>query len=163
MLILLTILALPAPLPAQDATVPADAKVITSAEGRGVQIYRCTESQWTFVAPEATLFDLTTHKKTGTHGAGPSWNWSDGSSISGKLLQKSPSPDVANIPWLLLAATPTGAATGILSKVILVRRWETHDGIAPSGGCDKSHEGATARIPYTALYTFYGPSGLQQK
>ena len=162
MLILLTLLALSAPPSTQDATVPADAAVITSAEGRGVQIYRCTKGQWIFVAPEATLFDLTTHQKTGAHAAGPSWSWSDGSSISGKLLQKSLSPEAASIPWLLLAATPTGSATGVLSKVNLVRRSETHGGIAPTTGCDEAHEAASARVPYTALYTFYRPSGLRQ-
>src|ERR1700737_1304798 len=143
-----------------DPTLPAaTAHQTYIAEGRGVQIYRCTQqnsaNEWTFQSPEATLFAPKTHQPLGTHGAGPTWTWNDGSTITGKVLQKSPSPDAASIPWLLLATTPSVAPTGALSAIRLVRRSDTHGGNSPSTGCDAQHAGSLLRVPYTATYTFY--------
>jgi hypothetical protein len=139
-----------------DATLPpTSARPTYTAEARGVQIYRCNQQTWVFQSPEATLYDPATHKQTGTHAAGPAWTWKDGSTITGKVLQKSPSPDPANIPWLLLTATPTGITTGSLSNITLVRRSDTHGGTAPTTGCDAQHADTLLRVPYTATYTFY--------
>lgn len=141
-----------------DITLPpSTAHTELTAEGRGVQIYRCQQQSdtyaWTFVAPEATLFDTSTHKPIGTHGAGPTWTSNDGSSITGKVLEKS-SPDPASIPWLLLSATPAGKP-GALAHIAFVRRSQTHGGNAPANGCDADHANQTTRVPYTATYTFY--------
>jgi hypothetical protein len=145
---------------APDPTLPpATAAVVYTAEGRGVQIYRCTQQDashtWVFQSPEATLFDPKTHQQLGTHGAGPTWTWKDGSAIAGKVLQKLPSPDPNSIPWLLLSTTPSGTATGALTSVTLVRRSDTHGGNPPATGCDAQHANAILRVPYTATYTFY--------
>src|SRR3984885_4547361 len=92
---------------AQDHTLPPDPNVtpLPPVTGKGVQIYHCDWPQgtpaWVFVAPEATLYAGT--ETVGTHGAGPTWRWKDGSAITGKLLISQPSPDGASIPWLLLA------------------------------------------------------------
>jgi hypothetical protein len=56
---------------------------------KGVQIYECRANQagayeWTFVAPDAQLFD-TTGKPIGRHYAGPSWESGDGSKIVGAV------------------------------------------------------------------------------
>jgi hypothetical protein len=138
---------------------PANARLAHAVEGRGVQIYRCAQQDsaytWVFQSPEATLYDPRTHQKTGTHAAGPTWTWNDGSSITGKVLQKSPSPDPANIPWLLLSTTPANTTHGALTPIALVRRSETHGGNAPATGCDAQHTETTLRVPYTATYTFY--------
>ncbi len=64
-------------------------------------------------------------------------------------------PDPSSIPWLLLAATPSGATNGALSKITLVRRSDTHGGNALSTGCDAQHDGKIFRAHYTATYTFY--------
>jgi hypothetical protein len=143
-----------------DPTLPpSGAHVVHLTEGRGVQIYDCKRQGsgfgWVFQAPEAKLFDLSTQKQVGTHGAGPVWIWQDGSSVTGKVLVTSPSPDSASIPWLLLSATPSGKPAGVLSKVTLVRRSETHGGSAPGTGCDVEHVGQSLRVPYTARYSFY--------
>jgi hypothetical protein len=145
---------------AQDLTLPpASARRVFVAEGRGVQIYQCTNQDgvfaWTFQSPEATLFDPTSQHVLGKHGAGPTWTWADGSTISGKVLQKSPSPDPGSIPWLLLSTTPSGATTGALTPITLVRRSDTHGGDAPATGCDAQHISAVNRMPYSATYTFY--------
>jgi hypothetical protein len=144
---------------AADPTLPpASAKAVYTVEGRGVQIYLCSLQNstysWVFQSPEATLSDPRTHDNLGKHGAGPTWTWKDGSSVSGKVLQKAPSPDATSVPWLLLAATPS-ANPGALSQVTLVRRSDTHGGNAPANGCDSAHSGALLRVPYSATYTFY--------
>lgn len=143
----------------QSMSPPADVVPAFITEGRGVQIYRCSEKdaayQWVFEAPEATLFDPGTHQQVATHGAGPSWTWKDGSAIVGNVLQKTPSPDPGSIPWLLLEAHTTGTTVGALTPITRVRRSDTHGGNAPGVGCDAAHANTVTRIPYTATYTFY--------
>ena len=154
------LLLLPVVAPAQDHTLPPDPTVtaLPPVTGKGVQIYHCQQQQgapaWVFVAPEATLY--TGADAVGTHGAGPSWRWKDGSAITGKLLITQPAPDRASIPWLLLAASPAldSAPNGMLTHVTYVRRSDTHGGTPPAG-CDARHLGAVARVPYAAVYTFY--------
>lgn len=143
----------------QALSPPADVVPTFATDGRGVQIYRCSEKdatyQWTFEAPEATLFDQTSHQQVATHGAGPSWTWKDGSSIVGNVLQKTASPDPTSISWLLLEAHTTGSTIGALTPITRVRRTNTHGGDAPASGCDANHANVVARVPYTATYLFY--------
>jgi Protein of unknown function (DUF3455) len=150
---------------AQDHTLPPDPSVtpLPPVTGRGVQIYHCQQPQgapptWVFVAPEATLYAGS--ETVGTHGAGPTWRWKDGSAIVGHLLVSQASPERASIPWLLLAASPAvdSAPTGMLAHVNYVRRSDTHGGLPPSTGCDARHIGTIARVSYTATYTFYKAS-----
>ena len=158
--IVAALLLLPASLSAQDRTIPPDPSVVplSPVAGRGVQIYRCQQQQgaaaWVFVAPEATLY--LGAEAVGTHSAGPAWRWKDGSAVIGHVLITQPSPNHGSIPWLLLAASPAidSAPTGMLAHVTYVRRSDTHGGI-PLAGCDARHIGAIARVPYTAVYTFY--------
>jgi hypothetical protein len=125
----------------------------------GVQIYTCTAKEdgtgyeWTFKAPEATLYD-TAMNAIGTHGAGPFWEARDGSRVEGKVQAKVASSDPAAIPWLLLGTTSTGGE-GMFATTTFIHRLETVAGIAPTGGCDEANMGAEARIPYTATYYFY--------
>lgn len=144
---------------AQALSPPADVAPTFITEGRGVQIYRCSSNdttyQWNLEAPEAILFDHTTHQQVATHGAGPSWIWKDGSSIVGNVLERTPSPDPASIPWLLLEAHTTGSTTGALTPITRIRRSDTHGGNPPATGCDAAHANTVARVPYTAAYLFY--------
>lgn len=146
-----------------DPTLPpANAHVKTTAVGLGVQVYKCTaqpgvtpaQYSWTLQMPEATLFDPATRQTVGTHSAGPTWTWSDGSSITGKVLQKRPSSDAVNVPWLLVETHSTGTANGELSDVTLVRRSDTQAGV-PTTECDAMHQTNVVRVPYQATYTFY--------
>jgi hypothetical protein len=145
---------------AQDRTIPPDPSVtpLPPVAGKGVQIYHCQQQQgspaWVFVAPEATLYAGT--QAVGTHGAGPTWRWKDGSAVTGRVLVNQRAPDGTSIPWLLLGASPAidSTPTGMLAHVSYVRRSETHGGMPPAG-CDARHVGAIARVPYTAVYTFY--------
>ena len=154
-LILLSLL----PQQTTDATLPpAGAHVKVTAVGLGVQVYQCSPQngtyQWTLQMPIATLFNPETHQAVGTHSQGPTWTWNDGSAITGKVLQKQPSHDPANVAWLLVATHSTGASTGMLSDVTLVRRSDTQAGV-PTMGCDAVHQNNMVRVPYKATYTFY--------
>lgn len=145
---------------AQDRTIPPDPSVVPlpPVTGKGVQIYHCQPQQgapaWVFVAPEATLYAGA--QAVGTHSAGPTWRWKDGSAVTGHVLVNQRASDGASIPWLLLAASPAIDSTpaGTLARVTYVRRSETHGGMPPAG-CDARHLGAIARVPYAAVYTFY--------
>jgi hypothetical protein len=168
MLLSLALLALITSPQTPDPTLPpANAQVRTTVVGRGVQIYRCTaqfgglpgrSSEWTFEAPEATLLDPSTHQPVGTHSAGPTWTWKDGSAITGTVLQTRPSGNPMNIPWLLIETQSTGAAAGELTDVTLVRRSDTQGGATPTTGCDTEHLHGIVRVPYQATYTFYTTS-----
>jgi hypothetical protein len=164
MLHTLALLALLASPQSTDPTLPpATAHVRYTLVGHGVQIYQCTASsntqtptyQWTLQGPEAALFDPATREQVGTHTAGPTWTWNDGSAITGKVLQKQPSPDPAAIPWLLLEAHPSGDKTGALTGIVFVRRSNTQAGAAPATPCDPTHGDNLLRVPYEATYTFY--------
>ena len=163
MLLSIALLALVVSSQTPDPTLPPpNAHLKITAVGLGVQVYRCsapadapTKFQWTYLAPEATLFDPTTHKPVGTHSAGPTWTWSDGSAIEGKELQTHPSDVAESVPWLLLQTHSTGAASGELVEVTLVRRSDTQAGAAPATGCDAAHQDNMLRVPYQATYTFY--------
>jgi hypothetical protein len=153
------------PLQASDPTLPPpSAQVRLTVNGLGVQIYRCTPQanntfQWVFQAPEAKLLDRSTNEQLGTHGAGPTWTWNDGSSITGKVIQTNPSPTPGAIPWLLLETKPNSETTGVLTGITMVRRSETQAGTAPSYGCDLERVNTYIRVPYAAVYTFYSDSG----
>lgn len=142
-----------------DPTLPpADAHVKATAVGLGVQVYKClpheSAYEWVLEMPVAKLFDPTTHQEVGTHSVGPTWTWSDGSSITGKVLQKHASDDPLNVPWLLLETHSVGTATGMLANVTFVRRSDTQAGVPPMA-CDAEHQNNEVRVPYQATYTFY--------
>jgi hypothetical protein len=143
---------------AQNTTEPPPSQhPILTVTGKGVQIYTCQQTptgpQWVFQAPEANLTDASGNL-VGTHGAGPIWRSRDGSSVKGDVLQRNNSPEPGAIPWLLLkAVSPTGP--GVMARVEFIRRSDTHGGTAAADGCDVQHLAASARIPYTATYTFY--------
>jgi hypothetical protein len=158
----LLLFALIAPPQTPDPTLPPpDAHVKATTVGVGVQVYRCTpqdgSSQWVLEMPVAKLFDPTTHQAVGTHSVGPTWTWNDGSSITGKVLQKRASSDPKAVAWLLLETHSTGAATGMLADVTLVRRSDTQAGVPPMA-CDAVHQNNEVRVPYQATYTFYTTS-----
>ncbi len=147
-----------APVAAQTdpAAPPTGAKALRTLIGVGVQIYTCKDQAggpaWTFVAPEAKLFDNAT--EVGTHSAGPTWTLKDGSQVKGQVIATKPSPDADAVPWLLLKSAET-SGTGAFSQVSYIRRSNTSGGKAHTTGCDATHLGATDRVPYKATYTFY--------
>jgi len=140
--------------------VPGGHQVKARFSAKGVQIYKCqapttapTDFAWTFVAPEATLFDRD-GKVAGKHYGGPTWEANDGSKIVGKLAAKAAAPDGASIPWLLLSATVAQAGDAFRG-VVYVQRVNTNAGASPATGCSSAAANTEARVPYSADYVFY--------
>jgi hypothetical protein len=133
---------------------PAGEYLRAHAHASGQQFYTCDGSKWILRGPDAKLFDAA-GQKVGAHFAGPTWQWSDGSRVTGRPIASS-TPDPVSIPWLLLTATGhTG--DGVMKNVSSIQRLHTKGGKAPANGCEASHRGEQTRIPYTADYYFYVP------
>jgi len=133
--------------PAVDA-----ASVVT-----GAQIYACTQqSDGTFAFTQhnvnATLEGDIKHSFVTPDAGPPQWVAPDGSSVTGKVLLRTPN-GATNIPELDLQATQTGAEHGRLSRVVEILRLNTVDGTAPTGTCDPQRT-PTVAIPYKADYLF---------
>jgi hypothetical protein len=155
--------------PASSAEVPTQLKpganesLAMVLHARGVQIYECRtkkdaagEYEWTFVAPEADLYD--SHgAKVGHHFAGPHWESADGSRIVGTTKARADAPSAGAIPWLLLSAKSDGAQ-GAFSAVTSVQRVSTAGGLQPEAGCSGATAGTQARVDYTADYNFFTQS-----
>lgn len=138
---------------------PTGETLVTTLSARGVQIYACrgeagAAPAWTFVAPEAELFD-TQGRVAGSHGAGPFWQANDGSRITGSVKARTGAPRAGAIPWLLLATRPGNVTTGVFSDVSSVQRLNTEGGVAPAAPCTAAELGRVVRVPYSADYSFY--------
>jgi Protein of unknown function (DUF3455) len=141
--------------PAADALKPPTGEILRAhAHASGKQIYTCDGSKWVLKGPEAKLFDDAGHV-VGSHFAGPTWRWSDGSQVAGKPTANVV-PDPKSIPWLLLTAT-SHAGDGMLQNISSIQRLQTKGGKAPVTGCDSSHQGEEAGVSYIADYYFYAP------
>ena len=122
---------------APPALQPADAQhVVASLSASGVQIYVCKPDQnnhlaWTFKAPQADLYDGS-GKLVVKHYAGPSWEASDGSKITGKVVAHADATEAGAIAWLLLK-TESAGAPGRFDHVRAVQRLFTSGGSAPAG------------------------------
>jgi hypothetical protein len=163
---------------------PAGATVKLHAHAVGAQIYTCTASggtsadagaggsagattyAWVLKAPDAKLYD-SSGAQVGTHGAGPSWTWGDGSVANGAKVAELNAPVADAISWLLLRVTSaTGAggaggagAIGSLSDATYVQRLNTAGGKAPASGCDSTTAGTETPSGYSADYYFYAGGG----
>jgi hypothetical protein len=156
--------------------VPAGNTAFLVGHATGTQGYICQPSAtgfaWTFVKPQATLFDdhdeqiithfLGTNSFESPATARPTWQDHDSSRVWGKAIANSSDPafvEAGAIPWLLLQAVgsqagPTGGTT--LTAITYLQRLSTSGGIAPSTGCAQSTDvGNKALVPYTADYFFY--------
>jgi Protein of unknown function (DUF3455) len=140
---------------------PAGLKRVLQASAVGVQIYRCgppktaggaAAAVWNFEAPRATLTDER-GKTVGRHYAGPIWEATDGSKVSGKVTARADATEAGAIPWLLLKTEPA-AAKGRFDHVQAVQRLFTSGGSAPTGACPKV--GEVLEVPYRAQYVFWG-------
>jgi hypothetical protein len=138
-------------------SAPPGATQLLEVEGQGVQIYACGKGSdgyhWVFKAPDAALFD-TTGRQVGTHFAGPTWQFADGSKIVGEVVAQASAPSPHAIAWLLLRVK-SHEGSGVLSKVDFVRRVDTQAGVAPAAPCDAAQALTEARMRYTARYLFY--------
>jgi hypothetical protein len=141
-------------------SAPAGQALAVSARGVGVQTYQCSAAKddarrfsWTLKGPDAKLHDAS-GKMLGKHYAGPTWEASDGSKVTGEVIAHDDGPDSSAIPWLLLRAK-SSSGPGVFSAILSIQRLHTVGGKAPAGGCDQPHSGKDARVPYSADYRFY--------
>jgi hypothetical protein len=143
----------------QPLQPPANEQLLFQVHAKGDQVYTCrpdaAQFAWTLKAPDAQLLDKD-GKPFGKHFAGPSWEATDGSRVTGKAVANAPSPDANSIPWLLVNVV-SHDGTGVLSRATTIQRLNTKGGKAPASGCDASHVGQELRVPYSADYLFYGP------
>lgn len=137
---------------------PEGQALAAEAHAKGFQVYTCKDDgkaySWALKGPDAELFDKT-GKKVGRHFAGPTWEWSDKSQVTGKMMTSAPSPDADSVAWLLLVATGH-LGEGVLANVTNIQRLNTKGGKAPATGCDAAHAGQESRAAYEADYFFYG-------
>jgi hypothetical protein len=136
----------------ENLKAPADQQLRVRAHASGQQIYVCDGSKWTLNGPEAKLSDDDGHV-LGSHFVGPTWQWSDGSRVTGRPVA-SATPDPESIPWLLLTATGH-SGDGVMKNIASIQRLRTKGGKAPSSGCAVSQKGEKVGIGYTADYYFY--------
>jgi uncharacterized protein DUF3455 len=144
--------------------VPDGNKLSVHIYASGVQIYRSTRDQadttkfkWVFVGPEATLYTNDSYKNViGKHYAGPVWEGSDGSKVTGAKMQQTDAPDPDAIPWLLLSST-SNSGSGIFRRITFIQRLNTKGGKAPAMPASQANAGTEIRVPYTAEYFFYQP------
>ena len=131
---------------------PANETLALKAQAAGDQIYTCDGSAWVLSGPDAKLL-AESGKQVGSHFAGSTWEWSDGSRVTGRAVANA-TPDPESIPWILLTAAQH-QGDGVMESMSSIQRLSTKGGKAPSGGCDASHKGQEARSHYTAVYYFY--------
>jgi hypothetical protein len=132
---------------------PANERILLKVTGKGMQIYKCQNSQWVFEEPRAELFN-SQGKSVGRHYEGPTWESVDGSKVVGEVEQLADAPSPKSVPWLLLKAKST-QGPGIFAGVSHIQRIDTSGGAAPSGGCDRSHASQQAAVEYQATYLFF--------
>lgn len=148
---------LSAPLPAAELpdviSAPGET-LVTTTHAVGAQVYECEFDTagnlvWQFREPIAALF--IGDKTVGRHYAGPSWEMTDGSSVSGKVAARAPAANPSDIPLLRLDVSARRGG-GQLAGVTTIQRINTRGGVA-SGPCN-AHR-TLLGVPYMADYAFY--------
>jgi len=145
----------------ENLKAPDAEAVVLKAVGKGKQIYSCQAKagsdgfEWALARPDAALWNEQ-GERIGKHYAGPTWEATDGSKVTGQVQERANAPVGGAVPWLLLKAK-SAQGTGTFERVTYIQRVNTIGGVAPSVGCDKEHAGAQAAIEYEADYYFYAP------
>jgi hypothetical protein len=142
--------------------VPSGHQLASLTTGTGQITYECRDKkdmpgqvEWAFVAPVATLTGPN-GQVVGKYFAGPTWEATDGSSITGKQVAVSPG-GTGNIPLQLVKANPS-MGTGELHNVSYIQRLSTKGGVAPSLPCGTEQKGQRQQVAYQADYAFYKPT-----
>jgi hypothetical protein len=146
------------PAPA-ELTPPAGNSPAFTFVAEGVQKYECRAKDgaaaWVGTGPEARLYNAD-DKQVGRHYAGPTWEYQDGSRVTGSVLAHASSPNPKSVDQLLLKAQ-TNSASGLMARVTFVQRLRTIGGAPPDQGCTLQSVGSSAETEYTAHYVFFTP------
>ncbi|GLF97475.1 CHRD domain-containing protein [Streptomyces yaizuensis] len=122
---------------------------------KGRQVYECKKAPaggWSFQQRDvtATLGGKIAHSFVAPNSGTPQWIAPDRSAVTGTLISKVDN-GARNIPELVLKATRSGRASGLLARNHEILRLNTVGGVAPRGSCAK---GAIAKVAYGADYVF---------
>ena len=161
-----------------DLEVPAGHTLFLQASAAGTQNYVCLPTAsgfaWTFLGPQATLFQF--NRQVTTHFLSPNpdeaglpratWQDSqDTSRVWARAVASSSDPRFVKpgaIPWLLLEVVGADRGPGggtRLTEATYIQRLRTSGGVAPATGCDDPADmGAKALVPYKTDYLFYKPT-----
>ncbi|KAJ3262521.1 hypothetical protein HK103_000050 [Boothiomyces macroporosus] len=140
--------------------LPAGNTLKSHYQGIGTQNYICDDKTSTFTLSNVTAalfkqgaeYQLTPSIQYVFVNGVPTWiAIGDKSTVSGTPITKVPSPDPANIPWVLLKSNTTNTPNGILNDVTFLARVNTFQGVPPS----TCKSGEVAFVDYTADYYFY--------
>ena len=142
--------------PSRDDVAAPVGTLVERLHAVGAQIYECKadpqgDLMWTFREPLASL--MRDGKTVGRHFAGPTWEMTDGSRITGKVVAQAAAPSTGDIPWLKLEVSDR-KGSGDLDGVTTVQRLATVGG-KKSGPCPAA--GALSAEPYAADYLFSRP------
>ena len=136
--------------------VPKDKHPLLMVRAEGTQNYAAEEKdgklQWGAASPQATLFDYQTGEECGSHSKGPTWEFGDGSKLTGTLLAKEPAANPSAIPWLLISVK--GESKGRLANMTNVQRVDTWGGQPPTAAPSSAKD--TKQVRYEATYVFWG-------
>jgi Protein of unknown function (DUF3455) len=145
--------------------VPGGVSQFLVAHAKGVQIYKCTASGWTFDHPEAALVGAGGQKIT--HNAGPTWTADADSSAVNRdpnraVKSVSVTPADHDIPWLLVPVKTAGTEGtsndrgDLLTGTTFVQRIHTQGGTQPPNAeCKAQTADKLKGVPYQADYVFF--------
>jgi len=139
--------------PLPEAIAAPGTTTVLTLHAEGAQVYECKAGgdgklTWVFREPIATL--LLDGKTVGRHYAGPNWEYSDGSAVTGKAAGSAPGATPADIAWLKLDVA-AHRGDGVLAGIATVQRIHTEGGNL-KGACDTV--GTFKSMPYSADYVF---------
>ncbi|WP_432720738.1 DUF3455 domain-containing protein [Jeongeupia wiesaeckerbachi] len=146
-------------LPEPIRVSPPD-ELLMHTTGVGEITYECRakkdaagQFEWAFAGPKAVLYDQG-RNVVGKYYAGPTWEMTDGSKVTGAQVAVSPAPQPGNIPLQLVKANPP-SATGKMVVVSFIQRINTKGGVAPALPCASVNAGEKRQVAYEADYLFY--------
>jgi hypothetical protein len=141
--------------------VPAGHRVAWETVGKGDIAYECRDKanapgqlEWTFVGPDAKLWDRSGKVVGKYYGPPATWEANDGSKLTATQLAVAPSTAGA-LPYQLVKANPA-MGQGAMSGVTYIQRVKLSGGVAPAGmACTAANKGQKTTVPYQADYIFY--------
>lgn len=142
--------------------VPAGHRVAFETAAAGDITYQCQarkdmagQYEWVFMSPDAGLKGRQGERLGKYYGPPATWDFNDGSKVSGAQLAVAPNGS-GNIPLQLVKANPA-MGNGMAQGVSHIQRLATRGGVAPAAPCDAATMGSKRVVTYTADYIFWRP------
>lgn len=140
--------------------VPAGHRVAFETAAAGDITYQCQarkdmagQYEWVFMSPDAGLKGRQGERLGKYYGPPATWDFNDGSKVSGAQLAVAPNGS-GNIPLQLVKANPA-MGMGAMQGVTYIQRVATQGGIAPAMLCDGSKAGVKQIVNYQADYILW--------